>query len=219
MLLKLLMILNLVVVNPLLAQVFVENGTITMKFTQQPLLTVLNEVTSKTGINFIYNASYIKNKFITCNFRDSSFEAGVKNLLHNAALDYKKFGERNYVLIKKDSPRKYTFEAVVEEKSTVRNEEIIKINRPILIYQGNPSYPPEAQQKNITGKVEVKLLISEKGKVIKTLIDKSSGFSLLDEAASNYCGNLFFKPASVNQKPIKIWMSLVVNYKIDDFNK
>lgn len=197
-------------------QALFEKGMITFNYTHQSLQSVLTDIKTITGMNFIYSNDLINKVQVTCEVNNSPIEHALNKILSSLNLRYKKFSGNNYVLFKKVYRSKKPYGTIIEQKVDIRNGDSQNtITRPELISASNPFYPAEALRSNIEGKVGIKLLINEEGKVIKTLVDKSSGHVVLDDAAIKYCTNLKFKPASVNKKLIKIWLSMVLNYKFD----
>jgi len=63
-------------------------------------------------------------------------------------------------------------------------------------------YPKTAQQNNYMGKTAVHVLVSKNGTVLGTEIYQSSGYSVLDSAAMDYCERITFNPATVNGIPV-----------------
>jgi len=60
-----------------------------------------------------------------------------------------------------------------------------------------PEYPKTALQKNQEGTTEVLLLVESDGKVFDVVVAKSSGWPLLDEAATSYLSHCVFAPYPV----------------------
>lgn len=69
-------------------------------------------------------------------------------------------------------------------------------NQPRIIY------PKDAQEKSYSGITRMILSISNVGTVGKVFLEKSSGHEMLDKAAIEYCKNLIFYPAKLNDKTI-----------------
>ncbi len=51
-------------------------------------------------------------------------------------------------------------------------------------------YPPIAQEKMFSGVVQLHLVVTDEGNVNSVKIYKSSGYGILDSAATEYCKNL-----------------------------
>jgi TonB family protein len=87
---------------------------------------------------------------------------------------------------------------------------------PRKISKDNPIYPAEAIEKNINGSVKIKLKINKEGTVSKSLIENSSGYSILDSATTAYTKSLKFSPALENGRPKDIWIYMTFKYVIDE---
>jgi TonB family protein len=68
---------------------------------------------------------------------------------------------------------------------------------------------------NIEGTVRIKLFVTTKGDVFKTIVQKSSGSALLDSAAVNYASKLKFIPAQINGEYRNIWLYKDFKYYIE----
>jgi TonB family protein len=74
-------------------------------------------------------------------------------------------------------------------------------------------YPEEARRKNIEGKVVVRVLIDKTGRPVRSLIDMSDN-ELLTEAARNVVMATRFTPAMQNGKPVPVWISIPITFKL-----
>jgi TonB family protein len=196
------------------SQTSFENGNITFNYKQAPLYSVLGELKNKTGANFIYSDDLIRDNIVTCTMVNSSVESAIHKVLSSSNVDYKKFNGDSYVLFKKIKPTKKPYGTIIKQQTDINNldSEFI-ITHPKLISRSAPFYPSEALKNNLEGRVGMKLLINKDGRVIKTSIEKSSGHSVLDNAAIEYSNKLEFSPAIANKKPINIWISMVFDYR------
>ncbi len=77
----------------------------------------------------------------------------------------------------------------------------------------NVEYPDLAKRAGIVGKVLVRAAIDEKGNVIKTMIIKGIGGGC-DEAAENAVKKTKFKPGSQRGKPVRVWISVPINFSL-----
>lgn len=77
-------------------------------------------------------------------------------------------------------------------------------------------YPDIARQMGLEGKVFLAVLINENGTVDQVRILKSSSSPLLDSAAIETARTFVFSPALLNDKPIKIWANLPVEFKFEE---
>ncbi len=84
--------------------------------------------------------------------------------------------------------------------------------------QSKVVYPPEAKEKNIQGKVLVKLLVDEKGNLEGTEIVQSAG-KLLDMAAIDAVGKVKFTPGYKDGKAVKSGVIIPILFKLDGDGK
>jgi TonB family protein len=89
-----------------------------------------------------------------------------------------------------------------------------ELTNPILKKEIEPLYPYEAKVKGIEGKTEVLCLIDEEGNVSAAKVSRSSGHKILDNASIDYAKILKFEPATLNGKPLAVWVKWIVNYKL-----
>ncbi|WP_435632492.1 energy transducer TonB [Carnimonas bestiolae] len=68
-----------------------------------------------------------------------------------------------------------------------------------------PQYPPLALRRRIEGTVGLKILVTPQGRAGQVQVTKSSGSSLLDDAAVNTVKGWKFKPARRGDTPISGW--------------
>ena len=84
----------------------------------------------------------------------------------------------------------------------------------VIAIMENVSYPKEAEENNIQGKVYVLVYINEEGLVDKTKIIKSVD-PLLDKAAADAVKKVKFTPAKQDGKPVKVEVSIPIVFKLD----
>ncbi len=75
-------------------------------------------------------------------------------------------------------------------------------------------YPEIARKAGIEGRVIVQVLVSEKGRVIRTKVIKSLGHSGCDEAAVKAIKSVKWKPALQRDKPVKVWVAIPVIFRL-----
>jgi len=91
-----------------------------------------------------------------------------------------------------------------------------RVSRPAVLVQSAPvRYPSWALQQGIEGRVVVRMLVDERGRVVKTYVAKTSGYSSLDEAAVAAVKKYRFLPALKNGKPVKRWVEQEFLFKIE----
>lgn len=76
-------------------------------------------------------------------------------------------------------------------------------------------YPAEARNNKIEGKVFVKMLVDEEGKVSRLEVVKGIGFGC-DREALRVMRRATFKPATYGGKPVKAWHTYPIMFKIID---
>jgi TonB family protein len=76
------------------------------------------------------------------------------------------------------------------------------------------TYPEESRKRNEQGSVHLRFLIDIDGGVIQGAVAKSSGFSMLDEAALKLLFTCHFKPALQNGKSAQSWARMSFTYKL-----
>ena len=77
-----------------------------------------------------------------------------------------------------------------------------------------PDYPSASRRMEEEGTVTLKFLIGVDGKVIQADIEKSSGFTRLDEAARNALSKCQFRPGTVDGKPEQSWASIKYTWRL-----
>jgi len=77
-----------------------------------------------------------------------------------------------------------------------------------------PKYPEVAQEAGIEGTVIVQVFIDRKGRVKETIILKGIPNTGLDEAAIAAIRKTRFKPAIQRERPVGVWISIPVNFRL-----
>lgn len=97
------------------------------------------------------------------------------------------------------------------DEFTSRDEE------PVLLYAPVPEYPEIAQKAGIEAQVWIMVLIDTEGNVKKAFISKPSDMQLgFDEAALTAAWGRKYRPAMQNNRPVPVWVSYKVSFKIRD---
>ncbi|MBN1300629.1 MAG: energy transducer TonB [Melioribacteraceae bacterium] len=82
----------------------------------------------------------------------------------------------------------------------------------------NIKYPVEAKKQGIEGKVVLKAVVDENGKVIKTEVLESND-GLLSKAAADAIMKTRFEPAEKDGKKVKADVTIPVMFKLDGVKK
>ncbi len=202
-------ILSIVILSSLTFAQF-QDERINLECNKQPLRSVLDEIKTKFGINFIYSDDIVKGITITCKIENGKLESAVMKILNEHNLSYKKFNSNYFVLLKEKKATREDFKPVVlKEDMTL---EMGNLSKPVLISETSPVYPLEAMKDRIEGKVAVKFFINKEGNVSDVSVESTSGSGILDFSAINYVRMLKFIPAQANGKPHNIWMTMSFRY-------
>jgi TonB family protein len=105
--------------------------------------------------------------------------------------------------------------ALSQVVGSVNCSDCASIPKPITLPK--PVYPPKARELNISGKVEVRIVIGEKGNVIEAEV--LTGEEMLWEAAKSAALKAVYEPAlSVGQprRPVKVFGQITYNFVIED---
>ena len=79
-----------------------------------------------------------------------------------------------------------------------------------------PPYPPIARRMKLEGTVIVQVLVSSEGKPEIVRLGKSSGSSVLDQAALTAVQNWSFVPARQGNNPISAWVDVPLRFRLVD---
>lgn len=113
----------------------------------------------------------------------------------------------------------------VPQKKEVREEK--KIQKPVFVppekgaireakpdYLKNPApvYPHLARERGWEGVVMLKVLVEKNGKPSQVLVEKSSGYKILDQAALKSVRNWEFLPARLGHLSFSSWVRVPVRF-------
>jgi TonB family protein len=84
--------------------------------------------------------------------------------------------------------------------------------RPIKIYA--PEYPSEAKRARMEGTVDVRMTISEHGRVIDAVVHRSDTIPALEEAALKAAKISLFRPALAGGRPVKARLVFPFPFKV-----
>ncbi len=87
---------------------------------------------------------------------------------------------------------------------------------PEMTHQEPPVYPEKAKKAGIEGKVWVKVLVDKSGTVRDVRLGKTSGHKMLDESALKAAFKSKFTPATVDGKPVAVWVTYAVDFQLDE---
>lgn len=100
---------------------------------------------------------------------------------------------------------------IVDEPSP---EAFIPVEKlPVVIRRTEPVYPELAVKAGLTGKVWLKMLVDQEGKVRKVLVVKSDA-DIFSEAAIDAARGWLFVPAVMNGGPVTVWVTVPFTFKM-----
>ncbi len=85
--------------------------------------------------------------------------------------------------------------------------------RPVLLVKVEPSYPQAARRAGLGGRVTLRAVIAEDGRVESVEVFASTN-PLFDEAAVEAVSTWRYRPALMNGRPIRVYFSVVVNFLV-----
>ncbi len=84
------------------------------------------------------------------------------------------------------------------------------------IQEPRPEYPSSSKRMGEEGKVIMRVLINEKGRAERIEIQKTSGYSRLDDAAKRAMLRALFKPYMENGKIIPVYAIVPINFQLSN---
>jgi protein TonB len=86
---------------------------------------------------------------------------------------------------------------------------------PVLLRKPADEYPGPARQARVEGVVELRALVDENGAVVDVEVVRSSrrGYRF-ETAAERQARGRRYRPATKNDVPVRVWLPIVVNFKI-----
>lgn len=89
-----------------------------------------------------------------------------------------------------------------------------KLTPPNLVYHPTPRYTKEAREAKISGRVNSRIVINDKGELTDAKVTKGLGYGL-DESALNTVKSWKFEPARRNGTPITVAVTVEVDFAFD----
>jgi len=86
---------------------------------------------------------------------------------------------------------------------------------PMTIFKMKPMYPYRARRLNITGKVDVKFLVGEKGYVSNVKILKSTPPGIFDDSVLKALPSWRFSPGEVRGHAVSTWVITTIQFDIE----
>ncbi|MCX7877259.1 MAG: TonB family protein [Ignavibacteria bacterium] len=136
----------------------------------------------------------------------STGDTGRFTFTGNIKVEERKIEEK---IIKKEQPREE------KEKTVFQSFEVEKAPEAVNLQQVRAmiSYPSIARDAGIEGRVSIKVLVNEEGRVIKT--GSISGPEVFHEEVKQKVTYLEFTPGLQNGRPVKVWVTVPFNFKLN----
>ncbi len=182
--------------------------TVTIDFQNKPLRQVLHNIARQSNAQFVYNDGLVDSAVITCHYAGQPFDYVLSQVIANADLDFQILPGNIVVLF-----RANTLNALEQTTSPFKP---VRYTLPSPKVAMEPQYPREAMEEGLEGSVEMTLLVGKDGRVKEARIIESSGSGILDNAAAEFASKLTFHPAQKEGKPVDVWVSRTMNYKLID---
>jgi len=113
----------------------------------------------------------------------------------------------------KDKAAKKSEEKVVKEKSAAGES---LVTPPQIIHLEKPEYPASAREAKAEGKVVLKVLVDEKGKVVKVKVKQGvEGYPELTDAAVKAAELCTFEPGTQDGEPAKVWAMIPFEFRLE----
>jgi periplasmic protein TonB len=103
--------------------------------------------------------------------------------------------------------------------ASVSNAPAVPVRTPAVINAAascpKPEYPSSSRRNEEEGTVQLRFLVGTEGQVLESQVEKSSGFTRLDEAARIALSRCQFKPGTLNGKAEQSWASMKYTWRLE----
>lgn len=209
-------IISFLFIHPILAQDGTQTRDVSVVSENLPLREVLENLTRQSDTQFVFRDELVEGKVITCSLRQIQLEDAIHEIMKNTDIAYKTLQPNLIVLYDK----KETVQTVDNniEPVPVVDETFTptEFTPPSLQQDIQPDYPLIAMRDGLEGSVEMNLLVDRNGDVKKAVVNRSSGYEILDIAAKEFAKKLQYDPARKEGKPIEVWVSRTMHFQLVD---
>ena len=101
---------------------------------------------------------------------------------------------------------------VLFQSACIFKKEIV--NQALVLREYTMLYPDEALERGLEGRILLRVLVSEDGRVTDAWIHESSGYNLLDSAAIRSAYTFVFSIAYVDGKPVRSTVLVPIEYSL-----
>lgn len=86
---------------------------------------------------------------------------------------------------------------------------------PVVLSRPELTYPDEALEKKINGKVELSVLVNKNGQVEAVKIISSKPGKFFDLAAIDFVKQWIFTPAKIKGQAVNVWVKQVIEFRLN----
>ena len=172
----------------------------------------LAKLSEQTGIRFVYCDDLIDAEGPLSGVPLNSLDDVLKKI-SECKIGYRMYGSNACVLFRERASAHQKYRAVVVRQDILESDKLHSVFPPRSLTKNDAVYPAEALKQRIEGNVNIKVFVNKKGDVTKALIERSSGFRILDSAAIDYAKDMRFMPALADGKPQNIWLAMIIRYE------
>lgn len=86
--------------------------------------------------------------------------------------------------------------------------------KPRPMHQPQPKLPPRVVQKQVEGKVLLRLLVDENGRVERVRVMQAEPKGLFEQPVKEAAKQWRYQPAQYQGKPVKTWIEVPMNFKL-----
>jgi protein TonB len=83
------------------------------------------------------------------------------------------------------------------------------------VYNPPPAYPQRARRLGLEGEVLIRTRVLPNGESGELVLEQSSGYALLDQAAMEAVRKWRFRPASRGDEQIVSWVEIPVRFRLE----
>jgi TonB family protein len=88
------------------------------------------------------------------------------------------------------------------------------LNRDEVVRAMEDAYPPLLKEAGVGGTARIYFFIEADGTVRRTVLDQTSGYPVLDEAAMAVAYVYRFTPALLREEPVSVWVSFPITFQV-----
>jgi protein TonB len=111
---------------------------------------------------------------------------------------------------------KALLKAAKQTGATLSPFKMIHEARPIYRLNPSPKYPRIARIRGYQGNVLLDILVNKDGKVHDLKIYRSSGYPLLDRAATSSVKHWLFEPGMIGEEKVNMWVRVPVRFELKE---